>query len=103
MGRTASEELFSLQGQPDHEYFDVAILHVLILTVTVTCGTCSGVAILTTLVRIAVRMRRQSRFWVDDVSAFIMALQSSYEFEKRVGTSYVQLSRTDNSICRPQS
>jgi hypothetical protein len=68
MGRNASEELFSLQGQPDHEYFDVTVMQILILIVAVTCGICSGVAVLTTIVCIAVRVRRQSRFWVDDVS-----------------------------------
>ncbi|KAF7770338.1 hypothetical protein Agabi119p4_6312 [Agaricus bisporus var. burnettii] len=40
-----------------------------LFSLRVTCGTCIGVAVLTTLIRIAVRLRRQSRVWVDDALA----------------------------------
>ncbi|XP_006461762.1 hypothetical protein AGABI2DRAFT_178789 [Agaricus bisporus var. bisporus H97] len=42
-----------------------------LFTLRVTCGTCVSVAILTTLVRITVRLRRQSRVWVDDALAVL--------------------------------
>ncbi|KAF7770342.1 hypothetical protein Agabi119p4_6316 [Agaricus bisporus var. burnettii] len=42
-----------------------------LFTLRVTCGTCVSIAILTTLIRITVRLRRQSRVWVDDALAVL--------------------------------